>query len=145
MIKPHLVVDASVVLKWFRAEEDLASEAQRLLDRHTADEVTLCAPDLLLYEVGSVLRTKPDLDETQLVSAVDYLQHTEIVVFPITWKLLEQAVRIAFRYAGSHRRLPTVYDACYVALAEALDCEMLTADRRLVSLLDEHPLVELLS
>lgn len=144
-MRAHLVVDASVVLKWFRTDEDLAKEAEFLLGRHRIGEILLCAPDLLLYEVGNVLRTKPDFDEGIVLSAVAHLQHLEMAIFPADWELLQQAIRITFQYTDSHWRALTVYDASYIALAEALDCDMVTADKRSLDCLAGHSLVHLLS
>jgi predicted nucleic acid-binding protein len=85
----------------------------------------LAAPDLLRVEVLSVIRAQLGnraLDTKQADHAVDDLIDLPIAVYPTvsllprTWELRDNL---------------TAYDACYVALAEALGCTLLTADVRL--------------
>lgn len=85
----------------------------------------IAAPDLLRVEVVSVLRRQVAtslITATQASAAVDDLLDLPLSVFP-TAPLLRRAWQL--------RDNLTAYDACYVALAEALDCTLLTADARL--------------
>ena len=85
----------------------------------------LAVPDLLRIEVTSVLRRQLGagaIDHTQAVGALDDLLALPLVVYP-TAPLL--------RRAWALRDNLTAHDACYVALAELLDCTLLTADVRL--------------
>jgi predicted nucleic acid-binding protein len=50
--------------------------------------------------------------------------------------LLEPAFEIADRTAQ------TVYDCIYLALAVALNCEMVTADERFYKVIDQNPLAK---
>ena len=75
----------------------------------------------------SVIRsgaTRGDLTRIQAQHAVDDLLDLPLVVYP-TGPLLRRAWML--------RNNLTAYDACYVALAEALDCALLTADVRLAN------------
>jgi predicted nucleic acid-binding protein len=49
-----LVVDSSVVIKWFDAEP-YAAEAERILVAYEQETLTLLAPDLLFAEVGKII------------------------------------------------------------------------------------------
>lgn len=49
----RLVVDASVVSKFFLKDEDHTAEAQQLLDDFASGSIELVAPQYLLYEVES--------------------------------------------------------------------------------------------
>ncbi len=49
-----LVVDCSVVIKWFSAEP-LSTEAHRILYRYQTEMLSLLAPDFLYAEVGNVI------------------------------------------------------------------------------------------
>ena len=49
-----LVIDASVVIKWFIEEKDSA-KALLLKDNHINGKTILIAPDLLIYEAANVL------------------------------------------------------------------------------------------
>ena len=115
-----LVVDASVVAP---AVADAGDDGRRYRQRLRGEQ--LAAPDLLRVEVLSVLRRqhrRGGLDAGQVEAAVDDLLDLELDVYP-TGPLLRRAWQL--------RDNVTAYDACYVALAEALDCPLLTADARL--------------
>ena len=115
-----LVVDASVVAP---AVADGGDDGRRYRQRLRREQ--LAAPDLLRIEVLSVLRRQHrqgGLDAGQVGVAVDDLLDLELDVYP-TGPLLRRAWQL--------RDNVTAYDACYVALAEALDCPLLTADARL--------------
>ena len=115
-----LVVDASVVAT---AVADGGDDGRRYRQRLRGEQ--LAAPDLLRVEVLSVLRRQARLGElaaAQVAAAVDDLLDLELDVYP-TGPLLRRVWEL--------RDNVTAYDACYVALAEALDCALLTADARL--------------
>ena len=115
-----LVVDASVVAP---AVADGGDDGRRYRRRLRGEQ--LAAPDLLRVEVLSVLRRQHrlgGLDAGQVTAAVDDLLDLELDVYPAGPLL---------RRAWDLRDNVTAYDACYVALAEALDCPLLTADARL--------------
>ena len=69
-----VVVDSSVVIKWF-VTEPLTPEAQRVLDGYQAGTLTLMAPDLLAAEIGNVVWKKYRLhglaqeDAEQIIAA----------------------------------------------------------------------------
>ena len=115
-----LVVDASVLAPAV-ADRGPDGAASRVRLRGE----TLAGPDLLRVETMSVIRsgaTRGDLTRIQAQHAVDDLLDLPLVVYP-TGPLLRRAWML--------RNNLTACDACYVALAEALDCALLTADVRL--------------
>lgn len=85
----------------------------------------LAAPDLVGVETVCVLRKRwlaGNLSARRFAAAVDDLADLDVDRFPT----------LAFmRRAWELRARVTAYGAAYVALAEALQCELLTADRRL--------------
>ena len=118
------VVDASVVIKWF-VEEIHADQARKLQD----DQYELVAPDLLWPESGNILwkkvqRAELMADEARLICAG--LDEQPIHIFPSSL-VLEPALEIALETGR------TVYDSCYLALAVLTECQLVTADQRLVS------------
>ena len=85
----------------------------------------MSAPDLMRIEVLSVIRRRVAREALKVSEAgitLRSLVDLPILVYP-TAPLLAHAWRL--------RGNLTPYDACYVALAEALDCPLLTADARL--------------
>jgi predicted nucleic acid-binding protein len=117
-----LVVDASVIAP---AVADAGADGAAF--RHRLRGETIAAPDLLGVEVVSVLRRQVAaslITPSQASAAVDDLLDLPLSVFP-TAPLLPRAWQLQDDLAP--------YDACYAALAEALDCTLLTADTRLTN------------
>ncbi len=118
----HVVVDASVAVKWVIDEPD-SPQAARLLDGRQ-----LLAPDLLWAECGSVLRTKV---RRGLLAAQDaelacrVLRGSDIQTTP-SQSLVAHALSLALRMQHS------VYDCLYLALALETDRPLVTADQRFV-------------
>ena len=123
-----LVVDASVVIKWF-FREALSVEARPILDDYQAGTLSLAAPDLINAEVGNIVWKKQRFQG--LVSAdaravIDGFRNLAIAFIP-TAELLEDAYNLAV----THQR--TVYDSLYLALSIREACQFVTADERLVN------------
>ncbi len=57
MTMDKLVVDSSVVIKWF-VTESLTEEARRVLEGYQSGSFTLIAPDLLAAEIGNIVWKK---------------------------------------------------------------------------------------
>ena len=126
-----VVVDSSVAMKWFVPEVH-SDRAASLLER----SVELAAPDLLYAEAGNVLWKKVERGELSAAEAREVVAGLRRVPVRVSssGELLEAALEIAL----AHRR--TVYDSLYVALAVALECELVTADERLAHALAAGPL-----
>ena len=102
---------------------DGGEDGRRIRDRVRNESIA--APDLLRSEVVSVIRrhrSAGKLTDVEAEQAVADLLALPITIYP-TGPLLERTWAL--------RDNITTYDACYVALAEALDCPLLTADVRL--------------
>jgi predicted nucleic acid-binding protein len=120
-----LVLDTSVLVKWFKSDdEELMDEALALRDRVDDLRAELYAPTLLLYELGNILTRKTDLPDTAIASILD-LARAGLVITPGDPALLHRASTVA-RTHGI-----TFYDASFVAVAAALNCPFVTADRQL--------------
>ncbi len=121
-----IVVDTSVLIKWIKTrDEDLVAEAGVLLKRIERTPLEVAVPALLLYEVGNILLVKTRLRPADLARAMDQISAFPLVVADPEPDRLRRAARL-----GRELEL-TFYDASFVALAEELDCEFVTADRRL--------------
>lgn len=73
MIDSSLVLDTSVIVKWFRQGEVLADHALMLRDAYQDGRVRIIIPSLLAYELANVLRYKSDLSTEQVQSALQSL------------------------------------------------------------------------
>ncbi|HUP59155.1 MAG TPA: type II toxin-antitoxin system VapC family toxin [Thermoanaerobaculia bacterium] len=123
-----LVVDASVAFKWLipdAAEQDVPAAKSLLVD-HMEGRVEIAVPALLYYEVANILlfgRSRPPIEEA--AEALNDLFSIPLEVVPP----VSDAAAVALRLASAHGL--SYYDAAYVALAETLDCILITADQRL--------------
>ena len=125
---PKLVVDASVVIKWF-VPEPLSLEAWRILDHYRAGALDLVAPDLLNAEVGNIVwkkQTFQGLGPDDANAVIDGFRSLVIAFTPTAELLLD-----AYNLAITHQR--TVYDSLYLALSIREGCQFVTADERLAN------------
>lgn len=121
-----LVVDSSVVIKWFDAEP-YAAEAERVLLAYEQGTLSLLAPDLLLAEVGNIIWKKHTLLKRWTASeAEEALAKFQALTFTLTpiSTLLDDAYQLAVTYQR------TVYDSLYLALSLREQCPFVTADER---------------
>ncbi len=119
------VLDTSVVIKWIRREEVLADQALDLLHAYLAGHIRVIVPHLLAYEVGNVLRYKPELTTPQIEAALQALFDLDLDWVGPSAAMTRRAVVIARDYETS------VYDASFAALAESVGGTLITADGHL--------------
>jgi predicted nucleic acid-binding protein len=119
-----VVVDASVAIKWFI--DELGSDVARALWR---DEPDLIAPDLLVPEVCNAAWRKVRRGETHPAQAQQIAQRLRggVLALRPTAPLAARTLELAL--ALDH----PVSDCFYLALAEAEQVGLVTADRRLQS------------
>ena len=116
-----IVVDASVLANFLVDDGPNGAEARSALS--FAGEASV--PDLIDVETAAVLRKSwiaQGITERRFVMAVDILAVLPFRRYPTS---------LFLRRAYELRSTITAYDAMYVALAESLDCELLTCDERL--------------
>jgi predicted nucleic acid-binding protein len=87
------------------------------------------APDLLFVEAANALLVLARAGRVEVTDAEGMLD--EIVALPIRVLPVRGLVQAAFGIAATRGLTP--YDACYLAVAEAWDAVLVTADRRLAA------------
>ena len=120
------VIDSSVVVKWFSREADTPA-ALALRDALYRGDCRILAPDLLFYEVANALRFHPRFGEDDVRAAVLSVPDLGVELAPADAELLGRAVELAFRFNT------TVYDACFLALADLRGFPLISADEKLIS------------
>lgn len=126
----HLVVDASVAVKWYLSEaEDDLDAARLVLDRFSSGELNLVAPDLLVYEVASAISVATMGRQPRLSRALGDLAIDRFLGLGLRTATGTDLLPAAF--ALVHRHGCAVYDASYLALAQRLGIRFITADRKL--------------
>jgi len=133
----ELVLDASVVIKWFLQEKS-SEEALRYRQQHLEGRVALVAPSLLPFEIVNAICTKTKTRLPTILEAIETYRFTGITEYFLTEKLAQLAATLSKTYRIS------VYDAAYVALAQNLGCQFITADRKLYRKIKSLRFVKLL-
>ena len=124
MARESLVLDASVVVKWFTQEEN-RKEALKMREMFINGEVEIICPDLILYELSNALRFNPNFSAEDVQNVIDSIINLEIdITFPIS-STLDKAIELSFS------KNITLYDSFYAALAMELNCKFVTADEKL--------------
>lgn len=129
-----IVVDASALL-----EVLLRTDASAAVEARLFGGDTLHAPHLLDLEVAQVLRRYEragELTARRGREALDDLASFRIERYPH---------HLFLARVWSLRSNATAYDACYLALAEALEAPLLTRDRRLAGVPGHEARVEVVA
>ena len=122
------VLDASVVLKWFRSQgERYAVEAQALRAEYEAGDLLVFAPPLLGLEVINVAGRRWSWEKAGLVSLAAALD--QLGFLPRGPEL--------HRVARWTARGLTAYDAAYLGVAEAEGVPLITDDDLILAVAPE--------
>ena len=131
----HLVIDASVAVKWI-VNEPLSDAASKLLDQG----YSLIAPDLMYLEAANALwamSRRGDISHADLAQAVDTLLLAPVEIPSASRDLLPAAARLAADLAHP------IYDCCYLALGMRERARVVTADERfLAAVRKQHHLAQ---
>jgi predicted nucleic acid-binding protein len=123
----RIVLDASVILKWYLLDEEHGEKALEFLNRFVSDDLEIIAPALLEYEVINGLvaaRKRGRLQEDLIVSAVEGFMNLGLRMVGLSG-LYSRVIHFCKAYNRS------AYDASYLALAESEKISFITADETL--------------
>jgi predicted nucleic acid-binding protein len=123
----RVVVDASIVVKWFIPEHGEA-EALALLNSIRAGDAVAMAPELLLAETANVLSKRVALRNEITVADASAIM-AAVLESPLQIESMAPLAETAFQIALESGC--TVYDALYIALAEQVNGVFITADTKL--------------
>jgi predicted nucleic acid-binding protein len=129
MKKYQVCVDASLAIIWSIPAQQTPN-AMNLLERWDKENMDLIAPPLINPEVTSAIRINVFFKKLTLAEGEEAFAS----FFDLSIKTLNHPVlcRKAWDLAKQYNR-PRTYDMQYLALAELEDCELWTADARLVN------------
>jgi predicted nucleic acid-binding protein len=120
----NAVLDASAFI---RASLEQTDAARRWIDAIDARETPGLVPDLFYAEVANALSTYVRAGHIRTELAIALVGAA--VDLPLTSRSMRELAPVAF--ALSLERGVSVYDAAYLALAEAAEAVLVTADRSL--------------
>jgi len=120
----EVVLDASVIIKWWRVEgEAHVDEARALRAAFESGELTVAAPGLIFIEILNAFGRRWRWAEPELIELAGALGSLGV----------EVANPELTSVAGWTARGLTAYDASYVALAEARGVDLVTDDAAILS------------
>ena len=122
MEKETLVLDASVIVKWF-CEEEYTDIALRLRDRFFVGELTIVVPELMFYEVSNAMRYNGVLSMSEKLGVIDDLFSIGFDVVTASEEILSGAMNSALETNT------TIYDNIYLAVGRSKRCRLITADK----------------
>ncbi len=125
MEKEKVVVDASIVAKWF-LEEEYSGQALKLRDDYIGGSFQIVVPSLLEYEVLNALRYSGVYSPEELRSIGLALNKYGFETRELGGELKAKTIALAIEHNI------TIYDASYIALAKTLNAKLYTADNELV-------------
>lgn len=124
----RLLIDTSVVIKWFHSDRETEiAEARALRAAHMAGNVDALIIDLALYELGNILIRALKWSAADVADQFEDL--TTILGAPLS--MSPDWLRQAATLAESHRL--TFYDASWAAAALELEIPLVSADRQLIN------------
>ncbi len=123
-----LLIDTSVLIKWFHSDgESEVGEARLLRDAHVAGQLEAHVIDLALYEVGNVLIRALGWSGERTADQLDDL--VTILGSPLT--PTASCLRIAAELCGRHGL--SYYDSVWAATARQLGIPLVSAHRKLIA------------
>ncbi len=123
----RIVIDASVVLKWFLADEEYSQPALVLLNKYVSFELEIVAPSLLEYEVLNglqIAKKRGRIEQDKTIMAVE-----GFLCLEIEKKDISSFYPRIMHFSEAYNL--TVYDASYLAVADEKGIELVTADKNL--------------
>jgi predicted nucleic acid-binding protein len=120
----EVVLDASVVMKWFSsARESRATQARALRDRYERGEMAVVVPTLLFLELLNVAGRRWGWDASSMSELATSLGELQFGIAEAELNLVAAWVA----------RGLTAYDAAYVALAEGRGIALITDDDQILT------------
>jgi predicted nucleic acid-binding protein len=119
------VLDTSVIVKWF-VPEKYSGEARTFLENFKSKQIQVTVPTTMKYEMANALwvKRREGLTHDEASAIMDDLKLLNLPEVS-SLALIKKAQEFSYTYDIA------IYDAIFLALAESLSCEFITADEKL--------------
>ena len=124
----EVIIDASVVAKWFFPDESGTSSALRLKEDFVKRELSIAVPLLIYYEVGNLLKTAIKalrIDRNKAFKAYEGF-------FELDFAVYSEKQLMKFALTKAEELDISVYDSSYITLAQYLQIPFYTGDETLL-------------
>jgi predicted nucleic acid-binding protein len=118
-----VVLDTSVIVKWFSQEEGSQKAKKILLDLREG-KIQILLPELVKEELANALLKGKQLSFSQAKKALKVFYQLPLLFIPQDLKLALGTYRLASKLKI------TFYDACFLALAKSERAVLITANPR---------------
>lgn len=128
MSKQDIILDSSVIAKWFFPEEG-SQIALEIKKDFATNIISISVPLLIYYEMNNLLKTavkRLRLNEKKAISAYEAFLNLNFIVYS-SEELMKKTLKDAIELDISS------YDASYIVLAEYLKKPFFTADQKLLN------------
>jgi predicted nucleic acid-binding protein len=119
-----VVVDASVIVKWF-VEEEGSQRALEIRNKYIDGEIKLIAPEIIIFEVLNALSYKKLFSVDEIKEIAEALDAFSFELYSLMGEYAKKTVEV------SCENNITIYDASYISLATMKRTCMYTADVKL--------------
>jgi predicted nucleic acid-binding protein len=118
-----IVLDTSVILKWYLEEED-SDKALYYRTEYLNQQISITVPDLILYEISNALKYNKDFIVNDVKLVIESIYLSKIKIVSPTIELINQAIEFSSSFDVS------IYDSTYLALSSLLNFQFITADEK---------------
>ncbi len=133
-----IVIDASVGIKWVKAEEDYQEQAKYIYTRHVEEIERIVVPNLFFIEIANSFSTKSSTQPRIIQKDLSFVFKSKLGIYEPTSDDILQSALDAKKFNTS------VYDMLYAVVAKKNNTILITADERFVRK-TKFPFVKLLS
>ena len=120
-----IVLDTSVIVKWFfKEDENNTKNAELILQRYFKNDIRIITPEILLFELTNTIKNKLLKNKDYQFEVIDKIFSIGII-FYINKEILKSALKTANKIVES------VYDCIFIATAEHFSGIFITDDKKL--------------
>jgi predicted nucleic acid-binding protein len=120
-----VVLDVSLMAKWFLSDEELQQESQHILNDYVDGKIEVVLPRLAVYEMGNILFVASVRKRVTRQVCKKDLENFSKYPFEYIEPDYESTMVVSLKYGISF------YDSVYVTLASDLKIPLVTGDNRL--------------
>lgn len=131
------ILDSSVLVKLFTKEVG-HEKSMKILEFYLKGNVQIFSLQLAIWEVLNALKYNPSFPQSEIKKVGVTLITYGFEFFGMDEKLAELTIDYALKFDI------TIYDASYIALARILNCQLITADKKLFKVVKSLKFVKLL-